>query len=83
MKEGRKRQIRDTCRQIGLPVVSIIRVRIGSLRLGILKSGQWRHLTPVEVKSLKSPIKPSFIKKPAYKNKTSAPRQGAKRSKPG
>jgi 23S rRNA pseudouridine2605 synthase len=83
MKEGRKRQIRDTCRQIGLPVVSIIRVRIGSLRLGILKSGQWRHLTPVEVKSLKSPIKPLIIKKPAYKNKTSAPRQGAKRSKPG
>ena len=59
MKEGRKRQIRDTCRQIGLPVVSIIRVRIGSLRLGSLKSGQWRQLTPPEIKSLKSPTKTS------------------------
>jgi 23S rRNA pseudouridine2605 synthase len=54
MKEGRKRQIRDTCHQIGLPVVSIIRVRIGSLRLGNLKPGQWKHLTPAEVKSLKA-----------------------------
>lgn len=59
MKEGKKRQIRDTCRQIGLPVVSIIRVRIGSLRLGNLKAGQWRHLTPEEVRSLKSSEMPS------------------------
>jgi 23S rRNA pseudouridine2605 synthase len=83
MKEGRKRQIRDTCRQIGLPVVSIIRVRIGNLRLGNLKSGQWRHLSPVEVNSLKSPKKSSAIKIPSYKTKSSSPRQAAKRSKPG
>ena len=54
MKEGRKRQIRDTCRQIGLPVVSIIRVRIGSLQLGKLKPKEWRYLTPNEVMGLKS-----------------------------
>jgi 23S rRNA pseudouridine2605 synthase len=53
MKEGHKRQIRETCRQIGLSVVSIIRVRIGTLRLGTLKPGQWRHLTPIEIKGLK------------------------------
>ncbi len=53
MMEGRKRQIRETCRQIGLPVVSIIRIRISSLRLGDLKPGQWRPLTPAEVKALK------------------------------
>ena len=53
MKEGRKRQIRDTCRQIGLPVVNIVRVRIGILRLGNLKPREWRHLTPNEVKGLK------------------------------
>ncbi len=53
MTEGRKRQIRDTCRQIGLQVVSIIRVRIGSLQLGDLKQGQWRHLTPSEISKLK------------------------------
>ncbi len=53
MKEGRKRQIRDTCRQIGLPVVSIIRLRIGSLRLGNLKPREWRYLTPFEINELK------------------------------
>ena len=41
MGEGRKRQIRETCKQSGLPVVRIIRVRIGSLRLGNLKPRQW------------------------------------------
>jgi 23S rRNA pseudouridine2605 synthase len=55
MKEGHKHQIRDSCRQIGLPVVSIIRVRIGSLNLGNLKPNQWRHLTEGEVESLKNP----------------------------
>ena len=58
MKEGRKRQIRDTCRQIGLPVVSIIRVRIGSLRLGILNQVNGDHLTPAEIKGLKTQAKP-------------------------
>lgn len=82
MKEGRKRQIRDTCRLIGLPVVSIIRVRIGNLRLGSLKSGQWRQLTPVEVKSLKGPSKAAPMKKPATKPKSSTSRQRDKRSKP-
>lgn len=53
MGEGRKRQIRETGRLLGLPVVRIIRVRIGKLRLGNLKPRQWRHLTSEEVKDLK------------------------------
>jgi 23S rRNA pseudouridine2605 synthase len=54
MKEGRKRQIRETCAQIGLPVVRIIRNRISSLRLGNLKPGESRHLTTDEVSKLKT-----------------------------
>ena len=53
MGEGRKRQIREVGRLLGLPVVRIIRVRIGSLRLGSLKPRQWRHLSADEVKELK------------------------------
>jgi 23S rRNA pseudouridine2605 synthase len=53
MKEGRKRQIRETCKQLGLPIVRILRVRIGSLRLGNLKPRQWRYLTMQEVNELK------------------------------
>jgi len=53
MGEGRKRQIRETCKQLGLPIVRILRVRIGTLRLGNLKPRQWRHLTMQEVDELK------------------------------
>jgi len=53
LREGRKRQIRETGTLIGLPVVKIVRVRIGSLHLGNLKPRQWRYLTPQEVAELK------------------------------
>lgn len=53
MGEGRKRQIRETCKQLGLPVVRILRIRIGELRLGNLKPGQWRVLAPREVDEMK------------------------------
>jgi len=55
MGEGRKRQIREICKQLGLPVVRIVRVRIGPLQLGNLKARQWRYLTTQEVKELKQP----------------------------
>lgn len=53
MREGRKRQIRETCKQLALPIVSIMRVRIGTLRLSNLKVRQWRYLTTEEVNELK------------------------------
>jgi len=54
MQEGRKRQIREIGSLLGLPVVKIIRVRIGSLHLGSLKAGHWRRLTAEEVKALRA-----------------------------
>jgi len=60
MREGRKRQIREIGRTIGLPVARIIRVRIGSLQLAGLKPREWRHLTSAEVEELKGgPVKSS------------------------
>jgi 23S rRNA pseudouridine2605 synthase len=53
LREGRKRQIREMGRLTGLPVLRIVRIRIGSLLLGELKSGQWRNLRPDEVRALK------------------------------
>lgn len=52
LRQGKKRQIRETGRQIGLPVVKIIRIRIGSLNLGNLKPRQWRYLTQKEISEL-------------------------------
>ena len=53
MGEGRKRQIREIGFLLGLPVVRILRVRIGTLQLGKLKRGQWRYLTTSEISELK------------------------------
>jgi 23S rRNA pseudouridine2605 synthase len=53
LREGRKRQIREMGLQIVLLVQRIVRVRMGSLRLGTLKTGDWRYLTPEEIKLLK------------------------------
>ena len=53
MTEGRKRQIRETARQLGLPVVKLIRTRIHTLTLGNLKPGQHRELNASEITQLK------------------------------
>lgn len=44
LREGRKRQIRRMCEQVGLRVVGLKRIRIGRIRLGDLPVGQWRYL---------------------------------------
>lgn len=46
--EGRKRQIRRMCELVGLTVVGLKRVRIGSVTLGKLPVGTWRYLRPGE-----------------------------------
>ena len=44
LREGRKRQIRRMCDAVGLKVIGLKRVRIGSVVLGALPGGQWRYL---------------------------------------
>ena len=89
--EGRKRQIRETCAQIGLPVVRIIRTRISTLKLGSLKPGQWRSLAAAEIAALKKgPVgltgnspKPARQKQQSkYKPESLRPRNHAGRSNP-
>lgn len=48
LTEGKKRQIRRMCEQVGLKVVGLKRVRIGNIVLGNLPLGQWRYLAPHE-----------------------------------
>ncbi|MGN1417744.1 MAG: pseudouridine synthase [Acutalibacteraceae bacterium] len=50
--EGRNREIRKMCEEIGLEVARLKRTAIGSLKLGMLKQGQWRELTQDEVRKL-------------------------------
>ena len=52
IREGRNRQVRKMCDAIGHPVVRLRRVRIGSIVDERLKPGEFRELTPREVRSL-------------------------------
>jgi len=44
LRQGKKRQIRRMCEQVGLEVLGLKRVRIGSVILGDLPEGKWRYL---------------------------------------
>lgn len=48
LREGRKRQIRRMCEQVGLEVVGLKRVRMGRVVLGDLPPGKWRFLGQFE-----------------------------------
>jgi 23S rRNA pseudouridine2605 synthase len=52
LHEGRKRQVRRMLAAVGHPVLRLIRVRVGPLRLGDLLPGQWRPLNAAEVEEL-------------------------------
>ena len=52
LKEGRNRQIRKMCQQVGLTVKRLSRISIGDLKLNGLSVGKWRELTEEEIRYL-------------------------------
>jgi len=56
IREGKKRQIRRMLQRVGHPVIKLIRTRINGLELGDLKPGEYRYMTPEEVKRLKKEV---------------------------
>ncbi|HEY7660384.1 MAG TPA: pseudouridine synthase [Actinomycetota bacterium] len=52
MAEGRKREVRRMLDAVGLPVRRLVRTRVGPVRLGRLRPGETRELTPDEVRAL-------------------------------
>ena len=57
--EGRNRQIRKMCESVDLEVLRLSRIAIGSLTLGDLAPGKWRHLSRSQVEYLKGSDKKS------------------------
>jgi 23S rRNA pseudouridine2605 synthase len=53
LHEGRKREVRRMLWTLGYRVLRLRRVRLGSLSLGRLRPGAWRHLRPEEVARLR------------------------------
>ena len=52
LRQGLKRQIRLMFYELGYEVVHLKRVRIGAIKLGHLRPGEWRLLTPKELAQL-------------------------------
>lgn len=51
--QGKNRQVRRMCAQIGLHVVRLQRIQEDSLLLGDLPAGKWRYLTAQELQGLR------------------------------
>lgn len=51
--EGRNRQVRKMCKEIGHKVISLKRIAIGKINIGNLKIGNFRYLTKDEIDYLK------------------------------
>ncbi len=54
LRQGKKRQLRESARVLGLKVERLIRIRIASLKLGDLAPGNWRNLEKSEIIELQS-----------------------------
>ena len=52
LKQGRNRQIRKMVGKIKNKVDRLKRIRMANITLGKLKEGEWRYLTPKEIKGL-------------------------------
>ncbi|WP_084524013.1 pseudouridine synthase [Adhaeribacter aquaticus] len=55
--QGMNRQVRKMTAAVGFPTLRLIRVAIGTLLLGNLQPGEYRPLTPAEIKSLRNNMK--------------------------
>ena len=56
LTEGRKREVKQLCRNVGHPVKRLRRVEFAGIPLKNLKPGQWRYLTAAEVVRLKQMV---------------------------
>ncbi len=54
--EGRNRQVRRMLDAVGHPVVRLIRTRIGPLADRHLPPGEWRELTPAELRQMEAAV---------------------------
>lgn len=54
LAEGRNREVRRMMEAVGHPVVRLFRQSFGPIRIGRLKKGEWRRLSPAEIRTLRS-----------------------------
>ena len=49
ISEGKNRQVRRMTAKVGLPTLRLVRVAVGSLKLGELQPGEWREIAKGEL----------------------------------
>lgn len=52
LTQGLNRQIRRMCTALGREVIALKRIRVMNIRLGTLRPGQWRYITPKELEQI-------------------------------
>jgi pseudouridine synthase len=52
LTEGRKREVKQLCKKVGTPVISLKRTEFAGIAVKNLGLGHWRHLTATEVDRL-------------------------------
>lgn len=56
LSEGKNREIRRICEAVGVTVTKLKRIALGPIRLGEMKSGEYRELTQGELRALKNAV---------------------------
>jgi 23S rRNA pseudouridine2605 synthase len=76
LTEGRNREVRRMFETQNLRVRDLLRIQIGPIKLGELRTGRWRTLSPAEVQSLRQGAGPDTARR-ANRPSTRSPRPGA------
>lgn len=69
LTEGRKREVRRMLGRIGHPVLRLVRLAVGPVELGELKEGEWRYLSPSEVRALLANAPAGWLRRPEVPTK--------------
>lgn len=82
--EGRKHLVRRIVAALGHPAQRLIRVEMGSLKLGDLTTGRWRYLSTGEVNALRKETgltRPDAAPRRELHSRNDRPRQGTPRQR--
>ena len=69
LQEGKKNQIKEMFKVIGVEVINLTRIKIGNLKLHDAKLGEYRKITPFEVEEMKKIYKKNMQKNNLNLNK--------------
>ena len=69
LSEGKNREIRRICEAVGVYITKLKRISLGPIRLGDLKTGEYRELNSSELRALKNAVSAKALKLEAAQKK--------------